>query len=128
MSTPDVNAAIGGFYDALNQVFAGDSTAMAAAWSHADDVTYMSPFGDLLEGWRAVLESWRQQAAMIQGGTVTPQGLRVFTADSLAVCVGFERGAVRIDDTDAQVNIRATSTFRLEGGTWLMIGHHTDRL
>lgn len=128
MTTPDLLPAVHGFYAALNQVFAGDVSAMAATWSHADDITYMSPFGELLEGWAATEASWRQQAAAIAGGDVQPHGLHLFTSDALGVCVGFERGSVRIDGADVPVAIRATSTFRLEDGAWRMIGHHTDRL
>ena len=43
-----------GFYVALNDVLGGDVAPVLAVWSHADDVTYMSPFGELLVGWEPV--------------------------------------------------------------------------
>jgi ketosteroid isomerase-like protein len=126
--TSDLGGAVAAFYDALNAVFAGDLGPMRELWSHADDVTYMSPFGDLLHGWPAIEESWRSQAEAISSGTVRPEELHLFASDTLGVSVGFERGEVTVDGVANPVDIRATSTFRLEDGAWKMIGHHTDRI
>lgn len=116
------------FYAALNDVLSGDAEAMLALWSHADDVTYMSPFGELLVGWEPVRASWQAQADQRLGGHVEPEELHHFTSETLGVAVGFERGNVEIDGTATPVDIRATSVYRVESGDWTMIGHHTDPL
>ena len=116
------------FYAALNAMFAGDAEPMLAHWSHADDVTYMSPFGELLVGWDAVKASWDHQAAARLGGRVDGEELRYVEASDLGFVVGFERGGVEIDGVSQPVDIRATSMYRLEDGRWAMIGHHTDPL
>ena len=116
------------FYQDLNAVLAGDPGPMEALWSHAGDITYMSPFGQLLVGWTGVRASWEQQAGQHLGGRVEPEDLHYFASSTLGVVVGFERGSVTINGKDTPVNIRATSTYRLEGGQWKMIGHHTDPL
>ena len=116
------------FYAALNEVLAGDVDRMLALWSHADDVTYMSPFGDLLVGWDAVGGSWRDQAAQRFGGDVHPEDLHHFSSDGLGVVVGWERGTATIDGAETPVNIRATTMYRVEDGAWKAIGHHTDPL
>lgn len=123
-----LEAATQGFYDALNATLAGDPAPMFALWSHADDVTYMSPFGELLVGWDAVRASWQSQADAHLGGRVDPAELHRFASPTLGVVVGFERGSVEIDGVATAVNIRATSTYRVEGDRWAMIGHHTDPL
>lgn len=116
------------FYARLNTLLAGDPAPMFELWSHADDVTYMSPFGELLNGWDSIRDSWQQQADAQLGGRVGPADLHVFESSTLGVVVGFERGAVTVEGQEVKVNIRATSTYRLEDGHWKMIGHHTDPL
>jgi ketosteroid isomerase-like protein len=46
----------------------------------------------------------------------------------LAVVHYYEKGENVIDGKPQSVNIRATTTFRNEGGTWKVTGHHTDTL
>ena len=116
------------FYAALNDVLGGDAAPMLDLWSHADDITYMSPFGELLVGWDVVAASWRQQTEARFGGRVDPEEVHYFAGDDLGVVVGFERGTVQVEGQDTPVDIRATSTWRLEDGAWKMIGHHTDPL
>lgn len=117
-----------GFYAALNTMLDGDAAPMCEMWSHADDVTYMSPFGELLVGWPAVRASWLGQAEARLGGRVEPEEVRHLASSDLGVVVGFERGSVEIDGVPTAVDIRATSTYRVEDGRWVMIGHHTDPL
>lgn len=115
------------FFVALNRIFTGDSDTMANLWSHADDITYMSPFGELLVGWVPVAASWASQAAVITGGPVHEEDSRYFISSSLGVVVFFLKGNITVDGEAQEVNNRATSTFRLEEGQWKMIGHHADR-
>ena len=126
VSATNLQQATRSFYAALNQVLAGDVAPMLRLWSHRDDVTYMSPFGQLLVGWKPIEASWRKQAGEHLGGRVEPADLHYFRSASLGVVVGFERGTVTISGKQTRVNIRATSTYRLEAGHWKMIGHHTD--
>ena len=116
------------FYGALNDVLAGDATSMEGLWSHADDITYMSPFGELLVGWEPIRQSWQAQADQRLGGGVQPEDLHHYSSDGLGFVVGFERGQVEIDGATVPVDIRATSMYRIEDGHWAMIGHHTDPL
>ena len=125
---PSLKDATTAFYSALNDMLAGDAQPMTELWSHADDVTYMSPFGELLVGWDAIRESWQAQAGQRLGGRVEPEELHHFASDMLGFVVGFERGSVEIDGTPTPVDIRATSMYRIEDGRWAMIGHHTDPL
>lgn len=126
--TASLEDATRSFYDALNTMLGGDAGPMLDLWSRADDITYMSPFGELLSGWEPVRASWQSQADARLGGHVGPEELHFFSADGLGVVVGFERGSVQVNGEDTAVDIRATSTWRLEDGGWKMIGHHTDPL
>ena len=123
-----LEAATQSFYAALNAMLGGDAEPMLALWSHADDVTYMSPFGELLVGWEPIRASWQGQADQRLGGEVLPEELRHFASDTLGFAVGFERGSIEVDGAAVGVDIRATSMYRVEDDRWAMIGHHTDPL
>lgn len=117
-----------GFYAALNAMFTGETGPMEEVWSHADDVTYMGPFGEYLLGWKKVRESWEKQADMKMKGKVEPEEMRVTAGEDLAVTQTYEKGTVYPSGKPLKVSIRATNLFRKENGKWKMIGHHTDRL
>ena len=126
--TQAVQAAISQFHVALNTLFTGDAGPMKAAWSHADDVTYMGPVGGLQVGWRQVETYWDKQAARKLGGKVDPQDVRVIATPALAVAVYYEKGEHVLDGKPQPVSIRTTTTFRKEAGQWKVVGHHTDTL
>lgn len=115
------------FYEALADVLAGDPEPMFGLWSRANDVSYMGPMGDLLLGWEQIRESWQDQAEAGLGGSVSSEQTHFICSGSLGIVVGYERGTVLADGKPVPVNIRATSTYRLEDGQVKMIGHHTDR-
>jgi ketosteroid isomerase-like protein len=126
--TPEVKAAVGKFHDALNTLFTGDAAPMKAIWSHADDVVYMGPVGGVQVGWTQVESYWDKQAAKKLGGKVDPVDVHVTASPTLAVVHYYEKGENVIDSKPQPVSIRATTTFRKEGGQWKVIGHHTDTL
>ena len=124
-----VLAANGQFYSALNKMFVGEIAPMEAVWSHAGDVTYMGPNGLFDRGWSAVLKTWQDQAAMKLGGKVEPAEMQAIVGSDVAVVTLYEEG----ENTNAKgkverVKLRATNSFRKEGGQWKMVGHHTDTL
>ncbi len=124
-----VLAANARFYAAINAMFKGEVGPIEAAWSHADDVTYMGPTGGFETGWSAVLKDWQGQAARKLGGQVTPVDIHVVVGRDIAVVTDYEQG----ENTNAegkvqQVKLRATNIFRKENGQWKVIGHHTDML
>ncbi len=117
------------FYTALNKIFTGDTAAMKAIWSHADDVTYMGPTGGFEHGWTAVLKNWEGQAALKLGGRVEPIDVTLVAGKDVAIVSAFEQG----ENTNAKgkverVKLRATNVFRKESGHWKMVAHHTDPL
>lgn len=125
----EVMQAVQGFYDALAVIFKGETAAMEALWSHADDVTYMGPGGGYREGWGQVLEDWKSQAVLKMGGEVVPENIRVSVGRDIAIAHNYEIGHVAgPSGEDETVSLRATNLFRKEDGVWKMIGHHADLL
>lgn len=126
-SEQQVRAANAAFYTALNAFFTGEMSGIENIWSHAADVTYMGPAGGMQVGWTAVHANWKMQAVMKLGGTVEPKDMHVTVGTDIAVTQQVEQGTnTNMEGKPMTVSIRATNTFRLEGGAWKMIGHHTD--
>ncbi len=117
------------FYAALNTMFRGDLEPMKEVWSHADDVTYMGPFGGFQVGWDQVLANWEAQAAMKLGGEVKPEDMQITVGQDIAVTHNYEKGEnINAKGKPQKVSIRVTNLFRKEDGKWKMIGQHTDLL
>lgn len=124
-----VKQAVAEYYAALNDIFAGTVEPMAAAWSHADDVTYMGPNGAYRVGWAAVLADWEAQAALNLGGSVAPEEVSMVVGRDMAVVQSYVRGANLATNGDpVDVSLRATVSLRKETGEWKVIGVHTDLL
>lgn len=114
------------FYSALNTMFKGDVSTMIEVWSHAPDVTYLGPQGDILIGWEHVRKAWEEQATLKLGGQVDPEDMHITVGDKIGIAQNYERGTSYVDGKPVTVAVRATNIFRLEEGKWKMISHHTD--
>jgi len=119
--------AIEQFYIAHNEIFVGNLTPMEEVWSHADDVTYMSPIGGILVGWEATRDSWRKQAELNLDGHVDPIDMQVVEGEDIGVCCNYVKGTNFVENgKEVHPNIRATTVYRKENGAWKVISHHTD--
>ena len=125
----EVLAANDPFYAALNTLFTGELAPMNAIWSHANDVTYMSPVGGFQVGWDAVRKDWETQAALKLGGKLVASEMQVTAGRDIAAVSDIEKGEnLNVKGEIQKVSIRATNIFRKEDGQWKMIGHHVDLL
>jgi len=125
----EVLAANDQFYTALNTLFTGELAPMNAIWSHANDVTYMSPVGGVQVGWDAVRKDWETQAALKLGGKLVASEMQVTAGRDIAAVSDIEKGEnLNVKGEIQKVSILATNIFRKEDGQWKMIGHHVDRL
>jgi ketosteroid isomerase-like protein len=128
MENNSISDAVDNFYDALNVMFTGDGGAMKAAWSHANDITYMGPAGNYLIGWEAIQKEWDKQSAAKLGGTVRPEKTHIVSTSDMAYLNCIEAGENIVDGKVEKVNLRSSTIFRKEGGVWKVIGHQTDLL
>ena len=127
MTIEDLRRASDLFYEALAAALAGEADPMLELLSSADDASYLGPMGEVITGSDAIRGAWEEQASTELGGRVTPFDRHYVVGGDIGVVVGWEKGELH-RGMPGEVNIRATSTYRLEGGTVKMIGHHTDRL
>lgn len=124
---PTLKDAVEVFYSAHNEIFDGNLAPMEEAWSHADDVIYMSPIGGIQVGWDATRDSWHKQADLKLHGHVYPIDIKVIEGQDLGACYNYIIGTnFMVDGKEVHPNIRATTVFRKEDGAWKVVSHHTD--
>ncbi|MGA9525575.1 MAG: nuclear transport factor 2 family protein [Myxococcaceae bacterium] len=122
-----IEGAVARFYAALEVFLTGDLRPMTEVWSHAEDVTYLSPSGTFRVGWGEVFADWKEQAELKLGGRVKPRDVHLLTAPGAEVAVVQNREVGEIG-SGARVDIRVTNVFRREEGSWKMVSHHADLL
>ena len=123
----DLKKAVEVFYSAHNEIFDGNLEPMEEIWSHAEDVTYMSPMGGILVGWDATRDSWGKQAELKLHGHVYPVDMKIVEGQDIGFCNNYIIGTnFVVDGKEVHPNIRATTVYRKENGAWKVITHHTD--
>ena len=125
----DLKNAVEVFYSAHNEIFDGNLEPMEEIWSHAEDVTYMSPIGGILVGWDATRDSWGKQAELKLHGHVYPVDMKIVEGQDIGFCNNYIIGTnFVVDGKEVHPNIRATTVFRKENGAWKVINHQKDQV
>jgi len=122
----EVRQASDRFYAALSRMCNGDSGPMMALWSHGADVTALHPLGERGEGWEQVRPQFEQVGAIASSGQVRLREQLIRVGTDLAYEVGVEEGEITLAGEKVAINQRATNIYRLEGGEWKMVHHHSD--
>ena len=126
--TKEIEAADDAFFAALRSMFSGDIAPMEALWSHADDVIYLGPIPDLFHiGWRVTDSDWSGQAQAHLGGDIRVIERHIVAGAEIATTHHVAEASGQGPDATS-VRMRGTNVFRLEGGEWKMIAHHSDPL
>ena len=111
------------FYSGLSRM---DFSALPEIWSHGDDVTTMHPMGGEQVGWDAVRTSFEEAGGAMTDSRVELIDQRIHAGQDLAYETGIERGRAKLAGESVEFEHRVTNVYRLEGGQWKMIHHHTD--
>jgi ketosteroid isomerase-like protein len=117
------------FYTAANAVLRGDAAPMLAVWSHGEEATYCDPRGEIVRGWPALEQYWKEAAAMNAAApgqlTTTGKITHAVVSGDLAYVVALEE--VQREGETTMMLARATLVYRrerLEG--WRLLHRHTD--
>jgi ketosteroid isomerase-like protein len=122
----EVRQASNRFYAALNGLDKGDASGMDAAWAHDEHVTAMHPIGEREEGWEQVRSTFNQVGSLVSAGQVRMSDQLIRVGTDLAYEVGVEEGEFTLAGERVPIKHRVTNVYRLEGGEWKMVHHHTD--
>jgi ketosteroid isomerase-like protein len=111
-------------------VLHGDAAPMLAVWSHGEDASYCDTRGEIVMGWPALEEYWRQAAAINAAApgqiTATAQITHAVVNGDLAYVVALEE--VHQDGDSSVMLARATLIYRREEeglGGWRLLHRHT---
>ncbi len=127
----DLHEVITNYHDAADKFSRGDPLPVKKIFSHQDDVTLANPFGPPAHGWNKVSEALDFASARFRDGKVTGfEMVQEYVTSDLATILEIEHwnakvsGRSNVDSFD----LRVTSTFRREEGTWKLIHRHADPL
>mgnify|MGYP001812872567 CR=1 FL=1 len=116
--TPDDTEAA--FYNAFRRT---DLGVMGSVWLLGEQSRCVHPGGDLLQGYGAVLESWRSIFAGAQMPTVRVRVLDRFDAGTLSIHLVEEHIGPAGQDEDL-TRVLATNTYLQTTDGWRLILHH----
>ncbi len=125
-SEDEVRTASAKFYAGLNRMLDGDSSSLAAAWSHDSDVSTMHPIGGRETGWDEVRGSFEGVGKLATGGHVVLRDQSIHVTGDLAYEVGVEQGGAKVAGEQIDIEQRVTNVYRREAGEWKIVHHHTD--
>jgi ketosteroid isomerase-like protein len=114
------------FYEALNRMAIGKTSAFDEIWSHDPNVTAMHPIAGRQIGWDAVRESFEQFAQLASRGTVAMKEQVIRVTGDMAFELGVEQGSVTLAGEHAEFEHRVTNIYRRDAGGWKMVHHHGD--
>lgn len=116
----DSQAAESAFYEAFRSL---DIAAMLAVWVDSDDAACVHPGGGLLQGRKAVVESWVEIFRGSRPPDIHHSLISAEIRDDLAVHVVRER--IRSAD-GKEAMVVATNVYRRSGSYWRMLCHHAS--
>jgi ketosteroid isomerase-like protein len=125
MSQHALRAANAAFYASFERL---DYDAMAALWARSVPVSCVHPGWDLVLGYEAVMQSWRN----IFDGTseihFRSEDAQITVGDSMGWVVSRETLSTVVSGVPVENVLATVNTFVLEGGVWRIAHHHAAPL
>jgi ketosteroid isomerase-like protein len=125
----DLHKIIQQYHSAADEFSRGDPEPVKTIFSHRDDVTLANPFGPAVRGWKHVSEALNFASSRFQDGEVTSfETVAEYVTSDLATILEIERWKAKVSGREdvASFDLRVTSTFRREEGTWKLVHRHAD--
>jgi ketosteroid isomerase-like protein len=117
------------YHAAADEFSRGDPQPVKAIFSHRDDVTLANPFGPAVRGWERVSEALDFASSRFRDGQVASfETLAKYESSDLATILEIERWRAKVSGRAGvdSFELRVTSTFRREDGTWKLVHRHAD--
>jgi ketosteroid isomerase-like protein len=128
---PPIEPVIARLRAAMSDVASGDTRAIKALYSHADDATSFYGWGGWEKGWDAVSARWDWAGQQFKGGTVGYESVTLVEAPGLFYTTDVETFTMKAMDGmsgPTSWSNRVTHIFRLENGEWRLVHRHANRL
>jgi ketosteroid isomerase-like protein len=125
----DLDRVIERYHRALDAFMKGDHEPAKALFSQRDDVTLGNPFGPFARGFSNVVEAMARAASHYRDGEATGfDAVARYVTPDLVCVVEVERLRSKVGERDdvAPLNLRVTTVFRPEDGSWKVVHRHAD--
>jgi ketosteroid isomerase-like protein len=125
----DLEQVVEQYHRAADEFSRGNPEPIKVLFSHGDDVTLANPFGPAVRGWDRVSGALDYASARMRDGEVTDfENIARYVTADLASILEVERWRAKVGERDALADfeLRTTSTFRREDGTWKLVHRHAD--
>ena len=125
----ELEQAVERYHAALGEFAKGDPEPIKVVFSHRDDVTLANPFGATVRGWKQVSDALDYASSRFSEGEVTRfESVAKYVTTDLASILEIERWKAKVGAREdvSPFDLRVTSTFRREDGTWKLVHRHAD--
>ena len=129
MSMLDFDEVVEHYQRALEEFVKGNPEPNKRLFSHQEDVTLANPLGPAVRGWEQVAATLERAASLLREGEVTGFDIVAkYVTPELAYIVEVERNKAKIGGRQdiAPFDLRVTTIFRPEDGTWKVVHRHAD--
>ena len=117
------------YHTALDRFARGDPLPVKEIFSRREDVTLANPFGPAVRGWEKVSDALDFASSRFRDGAVTGiETIAEYEGSDLATILDVERWKAKVSGRAelSPFELRVTTTFRREGGTWKLVHRHAD--
>jgi ketosteroid isomerase-like protein len=125
----EFDAVIEPYHGALRAIINGDPSGYKAMYSQGEDITLANPFGGVARG-RAEVEARLDRAAanFRDGEIVGFETITKSVTSELAYLLEVEKSKTKVGTSDqlTPTDLRVTTIFRPEAGTWKVVHRHAD--
>ena len=125
----DLEGIIDRYHVAADDFARGDPEPVKVLFSHSDDVMLANPFGPAVRGWSDVSRALDYASSRFSDGAVTGvERIATYGNSELAAIHETEHWKAKVGgrDEDDTFDLRVTSTFRREDGSWKLVHRHAD--
>jgi ketosteroid isomerase-like protein len=129
MSTFDFDEVVAHYQRALGEFVKGNPEPNKMVFSHQEDVTLANPLGPAVRGWEQVAATMERAASQVRDGEVIGFDIVAkYVTPELAYIVWVERTKAKLGGRQdvAPFDLRVTTIFRPEDGTWKVVHRHAD--
>lgn len=125
----DIERAIEHSYLAWDELARGNPDPGKAIYSHAQDVTLANPFGATVRGWDKVSEMIDYVSNRFSDGEMkNVERIALYESADLATALEIEHWRAKVGDAPevSPFELRVSTTWRREDGTWKIVHRHAD--
>ena len=127
----DIDEVIEQSHSAWDAFAVGDPAPAKALYTRGDDALLANPFGGVKRGWTAVSQALDAASSNFRDGKrVRFEEVSRYSSDDLVTLFEQEHWEMKVGARTelAPIDLRVTTTFRLDDGEWKIVSRHADNL